>query len=106
MKLRDRRNSCDAFTTQLSKLLSLTRVYVDKTIHVSNNESLYAVLRLKLPLRPQTVETLADFVGSGTCSDTLTSLPNGQFGYCEVLWSRDSSARRRDLSQLSNFPTQ
>lgn len=46
MKLRNSRNSTDAFTTQLGNLLALARIHVDETIHVSDTESLDAVLRL------------------------------------------------------------
>lgn len=46
MKLRDSGNSTDALATQLGNLLALARVHVDETIHVSDTESLNAVLRL------------------------------------------------------------
>jgi hypothetical protein len=47
------RNSSDPIAAKLRKLSTLSRVYIDKAVHVANTESLNAILRAQLPLRSQ-----------------------------------------------------
>ena len=57
MKLGDSRYRSNAITSQLSELLALGRVDVDKAIHISNAEALNAIARTLLPLSTETGES-------------------------------------------------
>lgn len=50
MEFGDSWDGCYTFASQLSKLLSIRRVNIDKSVHITNTEPLNAVLWELLPL--------------------------------------------------------